>query len=122
MNPPRRLAALAFLFGLLVGSWAQRVLCRRPYGKVFDAQRALSHLDRELRLDPGQKDAVEKVLLSRQAEIASEEAERRKRMTAGRLATRREIAALLTPRQQPKFRELCERADKRIKERWGDDK
>ncbi len=114
---------LSLLSGAALGSWGQRVvLHRRQRAETFDAQRALEHLDHELGLDARQKEAVKKILLARQQEAAAMEKDRHHRIADERRAARAEIVRELTPEQRPKFQALCDRADKRIQERWPDEK
>lgn len=110
---------LGLLGGAALGSWGQRALFHRHLRRGDqDVPRALARLDAELGLSSGQKEAVEKILLGKQTELAALEKERRDRSDAERLAVRREIAQQLTPDQQAKFKNLCDTADKRILERW----
>ncbi len=121
---PGKLVVPMFVLGLLsggaLGSWGQREMMRRRMrdGDVPDVQRMLDHLDRDLHLDPQQKEAVKKILLVKQTEMAAQEKEHRDKAEALRQAVRRELAGTLTPEQQTKFKTMCERADKRIKQRW----
>jgi len=114
---------LGLLSGAALGSWGQRAFQRR-HGRpdAPDAQRALDHMDHELHFDDQQKDAVKKILLSKQGEIAALEKEHRDKAEALRLAVRKDIAAVLKPDQQAKFQTMCDRADERFKERWPENK
>jgi hypothetical protein len=114
---------LGLLSGAALGSWGQRALFhRRGPGETPDAQRALDRLDRELHLEATQKDAVKKILLAKQIEIVAQEKEHREKAEALRQSVRRELSVVLTADQQVKFAAMCERADKRFKERWPEDK
>jgi hypothetical protein len=124
---PGKLVMPMFVLGLLsgaaLGSWGQRAMQRRhAHGEAPDVQRALDRLDRELHFDAPQKEAVKKILLAKQTEIAAQEKEQRDKADALRQSARRALAAALNPDQQAKFQTMCDRADKRIKERWAENK
>jgi hypothetical protein len=124
---PAKLVVPMFLLGLLsgaaLGSWGQRALFHRHQrAEAPNAERALDHLDRELHLDAQQKETVKKILLAKQTESAALEKERRDKAAALRQSARREISGALHADQLAAFQSMCDRADKRIKERWPEDK
>jgi hypothetical protein len=110
--------ALGVLCGAALGSWGQRAwTLAHAHGPTRDAAKALEHLDHELGLDAGQKDAVKKILLDRQTELDARTKAQHESEDALRQKVRGEIAAALKPDQQIKFKALCDRADQKIKER-----
>ncbi len=69
-------------------------------------EKKLEILSRELRLDAGQKQKIQRILEDTREKIEALRAENKPRLESVRTQAREEIAALLTPAQKEKFEKL----------------
>ncbi len=111
MRPAWRSAAPALILGLALGaaagSWGQRAAFRRMMRGDPNRRRVvLERLTRELGLDDKQKDAVSAVMDSRKSDIDKLKADTFARLETIRASAEAEMAKVLTPEQEAKFKVL----------------
>lgn len=110
---------VAFLLGAAAGSWAQRVRGPRRAMMPPPPHHVVRRLDRELKLDASQREAVLRLLESRRPDAEALHKETFEKMEGLRRSVAAEIRALLTPEQQARFDALGERMAAKRRRHWG---
>ncbi len=117
MRPNWKPIAAAFLVGAVIGVLAgacfQRIAWHRSWQHGADTQHILDRFTKELSLDAAQQESVKKVVEKYRADTKSLEAATSERFDRLRAASRAELAKLLRPDQQAKFKAMTERWDAR---------
>ena len=119
------LLAATFLTGMVAGVAADRfVLVREARilpreGMRFVSARIVRAMDRELDLTDAQRADVERILAERQRRIERVWSEMRPQIRTEIERTNREIEAILTEEQKPKFEELTRRWEARMEKLLG---
>lgn len=114
------LLAATFITGIVAGIAADRMVLVREgrilprEGMRFVSARIVRAMDRELDLTDAQRADVEKILAARQSRIERVWKDLRPQIRAEIDRTNREIEAVLTEEQKPKFRKLTARWEARM--------
>ena len=107
-----------FALGAAAGSWAQRMGGPRHRMGPPPPARVVARLDREVKFDDSQREAVLALLEKRRPEAEALQKETFERMDAMRRSVHAEIRALLRPDQQAKLDAFVERMEaRRLKRR-----
>ena len=117
----RLLAVFIFIMGLTAGYSLAMIVqgvrkSARQNGETAGVQAGVSRLDSKLKLSPGQKHSLHKILRSRRQDVAALRKEFRPKYAAIREDLERDISAVLTPEQQKSFSEMARRAE--AQENW----
>jgi Spy/CpxP family protein refolding chaperone len=116
MNNPTWRYAVVFVLGMLIGlaggAWGFRCFFH-AWAKKDPSQFFLHKMEKELKLTADQKTKVEAILSSKRAEMEKMRDTARPQFEAIRMEGEKEIRALLTPDQTPKFDELVQKMEKR---------
>ncbi|MBI2213486.1 MAG: hypothetical protein HYU52_07560 [Acidobacteria bacterium] len=114
------LLAATFVTGIVTGIAADRIVLVREArilpreGMRFVSARIVRAMDRELDLTEAQRADVERILADRQKRVERRWVEMRPLMRAEIERTNREIEAILTDEQKPKFERLTKRWEARM--------
>lgn len=108
-----------FVLGAAAGSWAQRMGGARHKMMPPPPARVVARLDREVKFDDAQRQAVLALLEKRRPEAEALRKETFEKMDAMRRSVQAEIRSLLRPDQQAKLDAFAGRMDARRKKRWG---
>lgn len=109
----------AFALGAAAGSWAQRMGGPRHRMMPPPPAKVVARLDRELKFDAAQRQAVLGVLERRRPEAESLQKETFEKMEGLRHSVQAEIRALLRPDQQARLDAIGERMDAHRAKRRG---
>ena len=99
------------LAGAAAGAWCQRYAFRNFWQHGPNPSRLLAKLDRELTLEPRQKEALKALLEAQHAKVMALHGEMSAKFEAMLMETRGETRKLLNAGQQKKFDELSARWD-----------
>ena len=117
-------AAAAFLAGCLVGgglgAYFQKKTLMEFWRNGPNVSRIIAKIDRQLGLDPGQRQSILKIIEVHRREIAALRRQTLRSFASVRLSTRAQIERLLNPGQLAKFKAMEVRWDARHKARWGE--
>lgn len=114
------LLAATFATGVVAGVAADRIVLVREArilpreGMRFVSARIVRAMDRELDLTDAQRADVERILAARQQRIEKVWSEMRPELRAEIERTNREIEAVLTEEQKPKFEQMTKRWEARM--------
>jgi Spy/CpxP family protein refolding chaperone len=107
-----------FVAGVLVGAAADRALDPRGHGRHRHRGRDAEVMER-LRLDPGRKAEVEKILERRRAEAATVWSEVKPRLNQVVAGTREDLSRVLTPAQLEEYDRLTAERWRRMERRFA---
>ena len=125
MSPNSRKAYLiitcTFLLGLFVGLIASPLVWRRGQSTAPSFNGMVDELSTELKLNPDQRQQVEKILIDTRQQFQDLRRQYNPQMVQIRNASRERIGALLTPQQKADFDQWNQRNDARREHRKDND-
>ncbi len=110
-----------FLLGLFVGLILSSLVWRRGQTASPNFQGMVDELAVELRLEPDQRQQVEKILLDTRQQFQDLRRQYNPQMVQIRNSSRERIGALLTPQQKGQFDQWNQRNDAKRGQRKADD-
>ena len=110
-----------FLLGLFVGLIVSPLVWRRGQTAAPNFQGMVDELSTELKLNPDQRQQVEKILVDTRQQFQDLRRQYNPQMVQIRNASRERIASLLTPQQKTDFDQWNQRNDARREHRKSDD-
>src|SRR5262249_9302668 len=103
------LLAIAFASGTVVGVTYERRQATSSGSAIISTHDAMHHLERELDLDPVQRQAISEILARHQGEVDATWHAVQPRVRATLDSTSQEILTVLRPDQAVKYRQMTER-------------